>query len=50
MSLKEIFMGIKPGPKPIAESTGKEDKRRRVTPENKPKHPGLKEHDHKKGE
>ncbi len=41
-------MGIKPGPKPIAESTGKEDKRRRVTPENKPKHPGLKEHDHKK--
>lgn len=44
------FMGIKPGPKPIAESTGKEDKRRRVTPENKPKHPGLKEHDHKKGE
>lgn len=27
-------MGIKPGPKPIAESTGKEDKRRRVTPEN----------------
>ncbi|EPK2783621.1 hypothetical protein MEE77_004269 [Klebsiella pneumoniae] len=43
-------MGIKPGPKPIAESTGKEDKRRRVTPENKPKHPGLKEHDHKEGE
>jgi hypothetical protein len=35
---------------PIAKSTGKEDKRQRVTPENKPKHPGLKEHDHKKGE
>ncbi|MER3659732.1 hypothetical protein J8839_25640 [Klebsiella pneumoniae] len=43
-------MGIKPGPKPIAESTGKEDKRRRVHPENKPKPPGLKEQDHKKGE
>lgn len=43
-------MGIKPGPKPITESTGKEDKRRRVTLENKPKHAGLKEHDHKKGE
>jgi hypothetical protein len=47
---QEIFMGIKTGPKPIAKSTGKEDKRQRVTPENKPKHPGLKEHDHKKGE
>lgn len=43
-------MSIKPGPKPIAESTGKEDKRQRVTQENKPKHPGLKEHEHKKGE
>ncbi|MBD3700357.1 hypothetical protein IE990_30865 [Klebsiella pneumoniae] len=41
---------LNPAQKPIAESTGKEDKRRRVTPENKPKHPGLKEHDHKKGE
>jgi len=43
-------MGIKPGPKPIAESTGKPDRRQRVTPNNKPKHPSLKEHDHKKGE
>ncbi|MEH6470444.1 MAG: hypothetical protein V7752_04270 [Halopseudomonas sp.] len=42
-------MSIKPGPKPIAESTGKKDKRRRATPESKPKHPDLKEHDHKKG-
>ncbi|WHZ40867.1 hypothetical protein QNM34_00710 [Rahnella bonaserana] len=48
--LLEIDMSIKPGPKPIAESTGKEDKRQRVTPENKPKHPDLKEHNHKKGE
>lgn len=45
-----IVMGIKTGPKPVAKSTGKEDKRQRVTPENKPKHPGLKQHDHKKGD
>nr|WP_176703091.1 hypothetical protein [Rahnella aquatilis] len=43
-------MGIKPGPKPVAKSTGKEDKRQRVTPDNQPKHPGLKPHEHKKGE
>ena len=42
-------MSIKPGPKPIADSTGKEDQRRRVTPENKPKHPDLDVHKHKKG-
>ncbi|CAH8210179.1 MULTISPECIES: hypothetical protein [Vibrio] len=40
-------MSIKRGPKPKAESTGKTDQRRRVTPENKPKHPSLKTHDHK---
>lgn len=40
-------MGIKPGPKPVAVSTGKEDKRHRVTPENKPKHTTLKTHKHK---
>lgn len=40
-------MTIKPGPKPKAESTKETDKRQRVTPENKPKHPKLKEHDHK---
>jgi hypothetical protein len=41
---------IKPGPKPIAKSTGKPDKRRRdnkKTPENTP---SLKPHKHKKGE
>ena len=43
-------MGIKPGPKPIAESTGKKDQRRRVTTENKEKHPDLEVHKHKKGE
>jgi len=43
-------MPIKSGPKPIAKSTGKEDKRQRVTPGNQSEHPGLKPHDHKKGE
>jgi hypothetical protein len=43
-------MSIKPGPKPIAESTGKKDQRRRVTEENKSKHPDLEVHKHKKGD
>jgi hypothetical protein len=43
-------MGIKPGPKPIAKSTGKKDKRQRVTPESKPKHKPLKIHKHEKGD
>lgn len=42
-----IVMTIKPGPKPKAESTGKTDRRQRVTPENKPKHKTLKTHKHK---
>ena len=37
---------IKPGPKPKKED-GTPDKRRRVTPEVKPKHPDLKPHKHK---
>lgn len=41
-------MTIKPGPKPKAKSTEKTDQRRRVTPENKPKHKDLKTHHHKK--
>ncbi|WP_262483864.1 hypothetical protein [Chryseobacterium sp. Leaf180] len=43
-------MGIKPGPKMKAESTGESDKRQRdnkETPQNDPK---LKKHDHKKGD
>lgn len=40
---------IKPGPKP-KKPDGTPDKRRRVTPENKPNHPGLKRHIHKKGD
>jgi len=40
---------IKPGPK-SKKDNGSEDKRRRVLPENKPKHPGLKTHKHKPGD
>jgi hypothetical protein len=40
---------IKPGPKPKKED-GTPDKRRRVTPETQPKHPGLKPHKHKPGD
>lgn len=40
---------IKPGPKPD-KSDGTPDKRRRVTPETQPRHPGLKPHIHKPGE
>lgn len=40
---------IKPGPKPKKED-GTPDKRRRVTPEIKPKHPDLKPHKHKPGD
>jgi hypothetical protein len=42
----ESIQAIKPGPKPRKED-GTRDKRRRVTPENKPKHPPLKKHKHK---
>lgn len=40
---------IKPGPKPKTDE-GKDDKRRRVLPETKPKHPSLKPHVHKPGD
>lgn len=43
-------MGIKPGPKPKAKSTGKDDRRQRVTPENKPNHKPLKVHKHEKND
>ncbi len=36
----EIMKAIKPGPKPKKEE-GSDDRRRRVTPEVKPKHPKL---------
>lgn len=43
-------MGIKPGPKKIAESTGKPDKRQRDNKEIPKNNPTLKPHKHKKGD
>lgn len=45
----QSIVAIKPGPKPKKDD-GTEDKRRRVTPEEKPNHPGLKPHIHKPGD
>jgi hypothetical protein len=45
----KIITAIKPGPKPKKED-GTPDERRRVRPEAKPKHPGLKPHKHKPGD
>ena len=42
----ETIKAIKPGPKPKTEQ-GKDDRRHRVNPENKPKHKDLKIHKHK---
>ncbi|WP_394775774.1 hypothetical protein [Flavobacterium sp.] len=42
----EAIQAIKTGPKPKTDE-GKDDRRQRVTPENKPKHPTLKPHVHK---
>ena len=42
----EKIQAIKPGPKPKTDE-GKEDQRRRVNPETRPKHPDLKPHIHK---
>ena len=44
--LMEVVKSIKPGPKPN-KPDGTPDRRRRVTPETRPKHPGLKPHEHK---
>lgn len=41
---------IKPGPKPIAKSTGKPDKRRRDNKETPKNTLALKPHKHKKGD
>ncbi|MEY8216448.1 MAG: hypothetical protein RPR97_18420 [Colwellia sp.] len=43
-------MGIKPGPKPIAKSTGELDKRRRDNKDTPGNKPTLKPHKHKKGD
>lgn len=45
----ESLWAIKPGPKPKKED-GTPDRRRRVNPETKPKHPSLKPHDHERGD
>lgn len=42
-------MGIKPGPKRIAKSTGKPDRRQRDKKDNPKNYPSLKPHKHKKG-
>jgi hypothetical protein len=43
-------MGIKPGPKRTAISTGKPDKRQRDNKETPKNDPSLKPHKHKKGD
>jgi len=45
--METITADIKPGPKPKKQD-GTPDERRRVNPENQPKHPKLKPHDHDK--
>ena len=47
---KSKIMGIKPGPKNIAESTGKPDRRQRDNKETPKNVPSLKPHKHKKGD
>ncbi len=47
--LMETIKAIKPGPKPKKED-GTDDRRHRVDPPNKDKHPDLKPHIHKPGE
>ena len=49
-SKKEKTMGIKPGPKPIAKSTGKPDRRQRDNKKTPGNTPSLKPHKHKKGD
>ena len=45
----KTIQGIKPGPKPKKEDRTP-DRRRRVRPETKPKHPGLKPDKHEPGD
>lgn len=49
-NLKLKFMGIKPGPKRIAKTTGKPDRRQRDNKETLGNTPSLKPHKHKKGD
>ena len=50
LNLKLIDMGIKPGPKRIAKSTGKPDRRQRDNKHTPGNTPSLKPHIHKKGD
>lgn len=45
----QTIIEILPGPKPKKDD-GSYDQRRRVTPDNQPKHPGLKPHKHHPGD
>jgi hypothetical protein len=48
--IKEKTMGIKPGPKRIADSTGEPDRRQRDNKKTPGNTPPLKPHKHKKGD
>jgi hypothetical protein len=50
LSLTLFKMGIKPGPKRTAKSTGKPDRRQRDNKETPGNTPSLKPHQHKKGD
>lgn len=47
--MSKMIEAIKPGPTP-KKADGKSDRRHRVNPETKPKHPDLKPHKHKPGD
>lgn len=49
-NLNTFIMGIKPGPKRIADSTGKPDRRQRDNKSTPGNTPSLKPHKHKKGD
>ena len=50
LTLNIKIMGIKPGPKRIADSTGKPDRRQRDNKKTPKNTPSLKPHKHKKGD
>ena len=49
-NFKNSIMGIKPGPKRIAKTTGKPDRRQRDNKSTPGNTPSLKPHKHKKGD
>ncbi len=48
--MNHVIMSIKPGPKKIADFTGKPDRRQRDNKETSKNAPSLKPHKHKKGD